>query len=87
MSDYTRKVLAFGTSLAVTLPVEYTRTIGLRAGATVDMEIDSATGILFLRPSDPDSEAARIAQAVAALEGLSSQAVAQVMEKFRTGEE
>jgi antitoxin MazE len=49
----------WGNSLAVRLPVEFTRAAGLREGDTVDLEVTPA-GAIKLTPAKPFDKAALI---------------------------
>ena len=45
-----RKIVAIGSSLAVTLPAEVVKDFGLRKGQAVEVTVHPATGAVTIRP-------------------------------------
>lgn len=47
-----QKVIVIGNSLAVTIPKESAKKLGLRSGSRVDVHVDERRGVLSFRPTD-----------------------------------
>lgn len=47
-----QKVIVIGNSLAVTIPKESAKKLGLRSGSNVDVHVDERRNIVSFRPTD-----------------------------------
>ena len=48
----TQKIVQVGNSIAITIPSAFAKEVGLKAGQSINLEIDSEAQTLFIRKAD-----------------------------------
>jgi antitoxin component of MazEF toxin-antitoxin module len=52
-----KKIIKVGNSLAITLPVDFVKKVGLQAGNEVSIEVNPEAGMLLLKDKSKDNTA------------------------------